>query len=442
MPDRGLPLTTLHLCCRLRLQRRYNHFRSTLQKLLPLGDNLVPPTAGAREIDAVLEVLQTERMRKQAEEEEAAEAAAVAEVRAVASDSFGAVAMDQTVGEPGQPQDPADIAFEILVCNAIEEFGFAPRDVYGGVFELPQTKLRHITQVEDVNYSKLKDLVDAFSWDRGLDKPSYHVVAVKPHYYTLNSDSWEIHFKSTRIARRVVELMRSQEGDHIREMYAHFRRTRESSRLAGSFFESIAHRVLSREYIQPIPMLADDSIPPTFTTDGTPLSPSTPPRDHVKATRQLGLLHELSSVTFSSGQYYVPTTTTNPLFDSFTVDIDADRRTAVISVFSITISPRHGGSSKGYLLIRQIMRHVHKLLGLPSLGPGIEVLYFLVCPDDGSQYQWNMPADWNKNTTINDHRGKSTVYASRLNISRYVVSLHSRFATQLNHGRIQVPPRG
>jgi len=53
------------------------------------------------------------------------------------------------------------------------------------------------------------------------------------------------------------------------------------------------------------------------------------------------------------------------------------------------------------------MKHVRKLLRLPSHGPGIEVSYFLVCPEDGSQHEWNMPIDWNKNTTVNDHRGNA-----------------------------------
>ena len=61
----------------------------------------------------MLEVLRTERRRKKAEEEEEeADAAAVAEARAVVGNNFGAVAMNQddnTVGEPGQPQEPVSL---------------------------------------------------------------------------------------------------------------------------------------------------------------------------------------------------------------------------------------------------------------------------------------------------------------------------------------------
>jgi len=109
-------------------------------------------------------------------------------------------------------------------------------------------------------------------------------------------------------------------------------------------------------------------------------------------------------------KYYLPTPTVNPLFDSFTVDIDVDKR-AIISVFRMTTS-RYRGSSKGYLLIRKIMTRVRQPLGLRSGSPGIEVLYFLVCPEDGSNYQWSMPVGWYENTTVNDHRGK--VYCIRI----------------------------
>ena len=441
MSDGGLSLTALHLCCSLRLQRRYSEFRSALQKSLPLGDNLAPLTVGTEEIDAVdteesdaidtdepddvdtdesditgtkeinaaLQVLQTERMRKKAEEEdEAADTTEAAEARALAGDDFGAMAIVQdenAVGELDQPQDPVDNAFEVLVCNAIEEFGFAPRDVYNGVFKLSQTKAQHVTEIRRTNYSRLEDLVNVFPEERGLDEFSHHVVALKPYYHTLDEDLWKIHFKSARIARQVVELMRSKEDDHIRDMYALFLEDPESSCLAGPFFESIAHRALASKHIQPIPMTVEGDVPLTFSTRGTPLAPSTPPCVHARATRRLDLLHELSSVT--SGQYCILTSTTNPLFDSFTIDIDADKRTAVISVFHIMASPRHGGSSQGYLIIRNIMKRARKLLELPSGTPGIEVSYFLVCPDDGSQHQWNMPVDWERNTTVNDHRGKA-----------------------------------
>ena len=337
MSDKGPSLTALHLCCSLLLQRRYTSFRSTLQNFLPLGDSLPPHTVGNEDIDAVLEVLQTERRRKEAEEEEEGYAAVVAEALAAVGNDSGGVPMDEdeiAVSAPGQVRDPADDAFEVLVRNATEEFGFAPRDVYGGVFALPKTKIRHIAEVGKADYSKLKELVDALS-DRGMDNFSRHVVAVKPRYCSLEYDYLEIDFKSTRIARQVTDVMWLKEGNHLRDTYALLRDFPGSSCLAGSFFEAIAHRVLRQKHIQPIPMVSDNHNPPTFSTHGTPLAPPTPPRDYPEASNRVDLVHGLSGVTSSSAKYYVPTSTTNPLFDSFTIDIDADKCTAVISVFQI-----------------------------------------------------------------------------------------------------------
>jgi len=296
MSNRVLSLTALNLCS-LELQHQYSSFGSTLQKYLPLGDNSAPPTTGTEEIDAVLKVLRTGRMRKKAEEEaETTDAAVVGEARAATGNNYGAVAMDldeNAIDKPAQPQDPAKNAFEVLVCNATEEFGFAARDVYGGVFELPQTKARHTAEINRVRYSKLRDL-GVFSHRRGLDTFSHHVVAVKPHYCTLGYDRWEIHFKSTRIARRVVELMRLREDDRIRDMYALLREVSESSCMAGPFFESIAHRVLSDKYIQPIPMLTNGGNPPTF----SPMVPRChPPHHHATAPRPPGnSISSMSSV--------------------------------------------------------------------------------------------------------------------------------------------------
>ena len=87
-------------------------------------------------IDAVLKVLQTDSREKEDRDE------------------IGASATDQDknmVEEAGQPQALAgkvDSALEILVHNATEEFGFAPRDVYNGVLELPDTRKQHAIAVE------------------------------------------------------------------------------------------------------------------------------------------------------------------------------------------------------------------------------------------------------------------------------------------------------
>jgi len=94
-------------------------------------------------------------------------------------------------------------------------------------------------------------------------------------------------------------------------------------------------------------------------------------------------------------------------FDSFVIDHDRDRRIVVISIFQITISPRHGGSADGYHLIRKIMIRVGALLKEAGLDATIKVAYFLVHPDSKPKHKWEMPAGWNKNNIVNNHCGEA-----------------------------------
>lgn len=58
-----------------------------------------------------------------------------------------------------------DNALEILVQNATEEFCFAPRDVYSGVFELHNTRYRHTGPVENLELTELREIFRSFSLD-------------------------------------------------------------------------------------------------------------------------------------------------------------------------------------------------------------------------------------------------------------------------------------
>jgi len=116
----------------------------------------------------------------------------------------------------------------------------------------------------------------------------------------------------------------------------------------------------------------------------------------------------LSDVTLDTDKYYIPIAANNPLFDSFTINHDRDGRTAVISIFQITISPRHGGSGDGYRSIRKIMIRVSELLKGAEADPkpAIKVTYFLVCPGS-KKYKWQMPVGWKKDNKLNDHCGEA-----------------------------------
>jgi len=400
--DRGLLLTTLRLCHSFRLQPKYNGFREKLGKLLPLPNwQALPPTSNEN-IDAVLEVLQMERKRVEVME-----------------------AGEEGYNWPQASVDNVDDALKILVCNATEEFGFVPRDVYEGVLDLPTTRSTHAAAVKKLNYTKLNILAEIFSNNPQLEIFSHRVVAIHPVQCAGRHDGWTITFKSKRIAREVVELMRLEEDKYLRKTYDLFRKIPESSTLAGWVFEAIVHRMLSdgRELegptLRPIRMDRDESDPPTFSIEPSSSPPSTPdaslsslppPRARTKAVTLVNFTHKLSdvaldNVTLDNNRYYVPTATNNSLFDSFTIDRDLDRDTTVISVFHITTSSTYGGSTEGYPLIRKTVTRVRDLLESEGLGAAVEVAYFLVCPDDGSKRQWQMPIGWNDGVKFYDHRG-------------------------------------
>ena len=99
-------------------------------------------------------------------------------------------------------------------------------------------------------------------------------------------------------------------------------------------------------------------------------------------------------MTSDNDRYYVLTSATNPLFDLFTITFNLEKHSAVISVFQMATSRKHGGSADGYFLIHRIMAHVHKLLGCPGREVNIKVEYTLVFPEDGSKHRWEMPNGW------------------------------------------------
>ena len=238
--DRGSSLTSLRRCCSFCLRPEYTAFRRRLEKSLPLPDGLTLPTTGDKKIDAVLEVLQTERQRRKEVE--------VEEGHDEMGDGIGASATDQDenmVDKTGQPlalvdntsKDLADKglvdnALKILVRNATEEFGFVPVDVYAGVFDLPMTKRRHAIAVKELDYPKLRALFKSFSDGPGLKVLPHRVVVVYPCKITPRLDDWKLDFKSIRIARKVMELMRLEEDEDLREKYV-LRSIPEGSVFAG-----------------------------------------------------------------------------------------------------------------------------------------------------------------------------------------------------------------
>ena len=333
---------------------------------------------------------------------------------------------DEDVGmadEAGQPPRSLSL-FRILVQNATKEFGFAPRDVYRGVFNLPAASQEHDEAVENLNYSELSSLVANFSKNRGLEGVSHRVVAVHPCPNRNGLDDWRIDFKSVRIGDKVVQSMRFAEKGELKKLYRELRTSSEGSILAGWIFEAIVHRLFIHGWWepdgpmpQPLPMTSDGKSPPTFkyTPFAPPPSPTppSPVRNEGRDAILVDFNGKLDDITLEENRYYMPIVTNNPLFDSFTIDRNRGK-TAVISFFQVTVSKKHGGSAKGYPLIQRIIGRVQKLLreSDPKTAPKIAVTYFLVRPEDKDkslQHIWKMPDGWDPkdcNKKTNAYRGE------------------------------------
>ena len=350
------------------------------------------------------------------------------------------------VDKVGQPQ--VNKVLKVLVRNAVEEFGFIPRDVYNGVVSLPRTRQQHASAMANLTYTKLKDLVSVLAATSGLiDEFSHRVVVINPLPVPpslANLDLWEIEFKSIRIAEQMMGRMQLEEDKNLREMYISFPTIPEGSNLAGWIFEAIVHRMFSHGWRsefapQSICMTSNNRDPPLFSQDSSPPTSNNPLPSFAQlhastrtATRVDFTGRQLSDVTLDNDKYYIPTATNNPLFDSFTIGFDS--HAVIISVFQITVSSNHKGSAIGYLNIRKIMRRVRELLEKTGSNATVKVAYFLVCPDDGSPHQWQMPVDWNNNTKINDHRGDGFFIRVPVSGHRGTSRLFTlNFATELNH---------
>jgi len=122
--------------------------------------------------------------------------------------------------------------------------------------------------------------VKEFSNSRGVSSTtSHHVIVVFPTNRTLHFDSWDIDFKSTRIAKKIVELMQLEEDGKLVMMCDFLHGFQEGSTLAGRIFEAIAHRKLSGGWEdesrpQPTPTKSDERDPPAFSIDLSSSSPT------------------------------------------------------------------------------------------------------------------------------------------------------------------------
>jgi len=315
-----------------------------------------------------------------------------------------------------------DSAMEVLVWNAVANYGFAPRVVYGAIFQPSLTNEEHEKAIAGLSYEALEKLIRDFRRSGVLSTDIGHqIVSVSPimRYEGYPLDSWTINFKSIRIAKKVVVAMKQEEDQRLWQMYSLFHSSPMTSSLAGCVFEAIAHRILCKDLPsdadaassvgEALVMHSDGSETPTFSTTissstfGTSLPPALPLLDNGRKDTIIDLTCSLDNFQADGATYYIFKAVNNPLFNSFTITFDPSQSTALISVFLMSISRTPRGSTKGYDLIREIMDRVSRL----SPNFKSRVAYWLVCPASApsEEWSWTMPNGWDTNTIANDHRG-------------------------------------
>jgi len=371
--------------CRFPLQNHYIAFRKHLQKAINEGT----PSTAYRPVCVALEVLKTSK-----------------------EDNPDDMDMDSNFGA-GQE---VEHAIKVLIGEAVANFVFAPRVTYGAIFYPDEARATHDGVIKRLEYSELERLACNFVENRSLiSDASHHLISIMPHKKVnfTKIDNWAISFKSIQIAKKVVTEMRKEEDYRLRQMYDTFSRSPESSGMAGFVFEALAHRMiwegswLNREP-QTSHMYSNREEPPSFSTAipsfgiGTSLPPIPPLPLNGRRDTAIELARNLNDFTPDSGMYYIPNASNTPLFESFTITFNQLESTALISIFQMTISGVHHGSTKSYDVIRKIIRRVRELHSSFQ----IRVAYWLVCPSqDLQERSWEMPLGWSDNASINNHRG-------------------------------------
>ena len=153
------------------LRPDYNKFRNALEESLKNNEQ----TNNGR-IKAALEVLQ----RKEDEETfyGRSDGSSASDEDVEMTD-----AADQSPDTDTEVADAADKSpdiMETLVKNAIEEFGWAPRDVYCGVFDLPSIRSEHDEAVQQTDYSKPATFAAQFLREPHPNPLAHKLIAVNP----------------------------------------------------------------------------------------------------------------------------------------------------------------------------------------------------------------------------------------------------------------------
>ncbi|KAK7453325.1 hypothetical protein VKT23_012004 [Stygiomarasmius scandens] len=104
--------------------------------------------------------------------------------------------------------------------------------------------------------------------------------------------------------------------------------------------------------------------------------------------RQLRTYKEMDELTFDNGDFFVPKSPNNPLFDFLVFEDQGDR--VVVWVMQVTVGiQQNTGSNEGYAILEQIQREAQSRIGSGE----VVFRYVLVLPHGEGQISWQFPDD-------------------------------------------------
>ena len=325
----------------------------------------------------------------------------------------------------------ADEAFDILVDTMILHFGSTPRDVIFALYNFHRHKELHAGALS-IRLQDLENTVQEIIANRQFSQTtsSHRVVSINPIGEIGEDQTWEINFKSMHIKEQLSEQYITASENEVRSFVKKFSPIPQGRGLAGTLFEPLAHRAITRgvgswSFYKMLESKGPDLDfikfvydPSATETDGFPKH----------SREQVKFLKRRLPEQLTNGQYYIPSEPNFPLIDSFLVDLDFTTNSAHLWVLQMTTSENHNGSKQGYVEIRKIIGIIGELFKKQDSdqappakklkGPGgkqigsegkplIHIHYVLVCPDSQVQpgLEWQLPGGWNEGTAHADHRG-------------------------------------
>ncbi|KAL5495831.1 hypothetical protein ACEPAI_1295 [Sanghuangporus weigelae] len=272
----------------------------------------------------------------------------------------------------------AETTFELVVEDAIEQYGEVPRDISEAVFdgyESINAKIDAALNAAMWDLDKLMTAVSRLGSDRsvlGDDPPSHKLFAIQPvvqgRKYT-KDDIFLPKFKSGPISKRIVAQVGRLQLAHARKFLATIRLFPESSSLAGWIFQSLACEKLASANVQSemFSMVLTEHTDKhrVYVTPNYAVAPGIPFPNHPMRLAKCHFSNnklELEPTDCIDECLCIPADTNHPLFDAFfaNMSVTASQVVTTLYIIQTTLSRVHEGSMKGYAHIGSILEEVER----------------------------------------------------------------------------------